>query len=99
VQGRTGVSCRAQIVALNVMLEQQRCHFSDQEMVATVIINAKTGQIVEWAPAATMLLHWTQRERMGKIHLRSDPRTLPAATVNSHAGDDLLWQSPTEGPV
>jgi PAS domain S-box-containing protein len=58
-------SLRAQIVALNVMLEQRRCAF-DQEMIATVIINAKTGQIVEWAPAATMLLHWTQRERMGK---------------------------------
>lgn len=57
-------SMRSQIVGLNVMMEQMRG--SEAGLIANIVINAKTGMIVEWAPAATMLLHWPQKERMGK---------------------------------
>lgn len=52
-------SISAQLVAVQAMQEQGATE-------AVVVVDAATGMIVEWSPAATMLLHWPQREILGK---------------------------------
>lgn len=54
-----------QVVNLNVYIEQLRTS-GDNGLKAEIVVDALTGTIREWSPGATQMLHWTQRDALGK---------------------------------
>lgn len=62
----------AEVWSLNARLEQLSWYGTD-EPNALVVMDGQTGLIVEWSPGATIMMHWTAREMLGKPVTRVIP--------------------------
>lgn len=89
---------RAELVSINALVQQMQWSGANQ-IDAVVVADMSTGMIIEWNPGATILLHWTEREMLGKqIH-----RIIPQRYKDKH--DEAVrafsrgTDSPTRGPI
>lgn len=56
---------RAELVSLYALVQQMQWSGS-MRLEAVVVADMSSGMITEWNPGATILLHWTEREMLGK---------------------------------
>lgn len=87
---------RAELLGLNTTIEVIRL-IGDPEIVAEVVADAG-GMVREWSAGATMLLHWSQRDMLGK-HITT---IVPARYREKHAAGfeqvRASGRSPRHGP-
>jgi PAS domain S-box-containing protein len=81
-----------QLVALQALIEQGATE-------AQVVVDANTGMIVEWSPAATMLLHWPQREIMGKRLTVIMPQRYREQHLHAVGEMVRTGRAPERGPI
>jgi len=89
---------RAELTSLNALVQQMQWSGVNR-IEAVIVADASSGYIIEWNPGATILLHWTEREMLGKpIH-----RIMPDRYKDKHneALRALLSSNriPQRGPI
>lgn len=90
-------SVRAQLLSLHALVEQVK-QFGDSSIEAMVVADANSGLIVEWNPAATIMLHWTQREILGKPMTTIIPERFRPSHLAGMAAMINAGRPPRHGP-
>lgn len=87
----------AELLSLNVLAEQMQWRGSNR-LEAVIVVNMGTGQIMEWNPGATILLHSTEREMLGKQMIRLMPQRYQAKYMEAISKLRQSDESPKRGP-